>query len=50
MEQIEILDYPYSSKYYYIKLEENRPASVLKIKKNTFIIWFDGDVERWYLV
>ena len=50
MEQIDILDYPYSSKYDYIKIDENMPASILEINKNTFIIWFDGDVERWYLV
>lgn len=50
MERIDILDYPYSSKYDYIKIDENMPASILEINKNTFIIWFDGDVERWYLV
>lgn len=50
MEKISILDYPYSSKYDYIKIDGNKPTSVLEIDKNTFIIWFDGDYERWYLV
>ncbi|MBF8458396.1 hypothetical protein IV494_14525 [Kaistella sp. G5-32] len=48
--KIEILDYPVPAKYNYINIDGETPTSLLEINKNVFIIWFEGDTERWYLV
>ncbi|MFC6269760.1 hypothetical protein [Frigoriflavimonas asaccharolytica] len=48
--KIEILDYPVPAKYNNINIDGEIPSSLLEINENIFIIWFEGDTERWYLV